>query len=186
MSRICFLVCVALLAGLSPSVAQASVEISIGGPELSGSGAADVPANAITLFFDDLAANTVQLTLSANAGAVKVKDILFNVAPSFASLGIAFVSGVEADDTEFDPNGHQLNALLSGFDVLFSFKTSGATGSFFNGQTSVYNLSAPGLTAASFDESNNDGAGPYRAAAHINLPNGTSPSGKFAGNGNEV
>jgi hypothetical protein len=174
------------LAALMPGIAAASVEISIGGPELSASGAADVPDDAITLFFDDFAANTVQLTLSANPGAVKVKDIIFNVAPSFASLAFAHVSGVVASDTEFDPNGFQLNSLLSGFDVLFSYGTSGANGSFFNGQTSVYNLSAPGLTAAAFNAFNDDGSGAFRAAAHINKPNNTSPSGKYGGNGDGI
>ena len=172
----------------SPGMARASVEISIGGPEVSGSGAGAVPDDAITLFFDDhpVLDDTVQLTLSANPGAVKVKDILFNIAPSFASLAITYVSGVEASDTEFDPNGHQLNSLLSGFDILFSYAVNGPNGTFYNGQTSVYNLFATGLTANAFNAFNNDGAGSFRAAAHINLPNGSSPSGKYGGNGNEV
>ena len=129
---------------------------------------------------------TKRRVTKAHPGAVKVKDILFNIAPSFASLAITYVSGVEASDTEFDPNGHQLNSLLSGFDILFSYAVNGPNGTFYNGQTSVYNLFATGLTANAFNAFNNDGAGSFRAAAHINLPNGSSPSGKYGGNGNEV
>jgi hypothetical protein len=174
-----------VLACLSPRIAEASIQISIGGPEVSGSGAGDIPDDAITLFFDDLAANTVQLTISANSGAVKVKDIVFNVASTFTSLGFAHVSGVVANGTSIAQNAQKLSGQLDNFDVLFSYDTSGPNGSLFNGLSSVYNLTAPGLTAAAFDVSNNDGSGPYRAGAHINLPNGTSPSGKYGGNGGD-
>jgi hypothetical protein len=185
MRRLHVVLFVGVLAILSPGIAVGSVEISIGGPELSNGGTT-IPDDAITLSFNDAGANTVQLTIAANPGAVKVKDIVFNVAPAFTSLAFAYVSGVVANDTDFDANDQKLNNLLDLFDVLFSYSTSGPNGSFFNGKTSVYNLSAPGLTAAAFNAFNDDGAGPFRAAAHINLPNGSSPSGKYGGNGDGV
>lgn len=167
------LICIPLVLAVITNVASASYVINLGGAETTGSGGATLANNAVVLSFANNGANTVRLTMTVPGEAYKIKDIAFNSEVAISSL--SYISGVQATSASYSSNGISLPPY-QGFDVGFSFSNSGPTGAFFKGQTSVYDLVGTGLTENDF---NSLTAAGIRAAMKVNLPNNTSPSGKY-------
>ncbi|HRE07239.1 MAG TPA: hypothetical protein PKX00_16615 [Opitutaceae bacterium] len=151
--------------------------INLGGAPLTGTGPS-IASNSIVLSFDQSGLNTVRLTITAGPDAIKVDDIFFNVD---RAVSFAFVSGVNPANgfsyslDGFGPNGG--TPSLTGFDVKVDYGVSGANGQFFNGQTTVVDISATGLVPASFNVLAANG---YLGSTHINKPLGGNDSGKYA------
>jgi hypothetical protein len=168
---------------LGVRAANASVQFELGGADFAGTGAT-LPTNALTILFEDIAADTVRVTIDgANlpAGTAKLKHVVWNIDPSFGgSLSFAYVSGVATNGTpSFSPNGHTSWGPAGAFDVNFSFNVGGATGDFFAGQKSVYNIMGTGLATNDFLFSST-GSSAFYAAFKLNVT-GNGQSGKYGG-----
>ena len=174
----------ALIVILFASSASASVlRIGIGGDELSRSGRW-INEEALVLTFDDsFGPNLVRLTIDFDGGtgvdlAAFVDDLVFNVDDSLTIDSFNFLSGlsdVEASVIDYVANDTDLPPE-EGFDIKFAFGNSNQD-RFNVGETSVYELVGTGLTASSFNFTNDDGIVAY---THINAyENGDS--GKFEG-----
>jgi hypothetical protein len=100
-----------------------------------------------------------------------------NLSPLPALGDINFVSGTAASSVEVGANLFQADGDGK-FDLLFNFPTSDP-GKFTVG-TSVYTISATGLTAAAFNVSSEQGGGEgtYYSAAHVQ---GIGPTGALSG-----
>jgi hypothetical protein len=152
-----------------------AVVISLGGVQQTDPLSPTIATNSVVLTFDEIAAGHVEVTIDANADAIKVGEILFNVDRP-VTFGAA--TGVVPLSTMFLSNGFGLGGFLTGFDVDVEYALSGPNGVFFSGKQTKFGMFAAGLTAQSF---NIPTAGGFFSAAHINLPLGLSPSGKYAG-----
>ena len=172
--------CCLCLALVTSSAAQASVQINLGGPPLTGSGNT-VPDDAITLLFENLGLNSVRLTIDVTGTSKKVKDILFNVNPLIT--GLSFLDGTGPNATmTYAANGKGISGVLTGFDINFAFATSGSNGDLWSGSPlAVFTITKTAgtatLTENSFSFTNPNG---HFGAVHINNPNGTGgDSGKY-------
>jgi hypothetical protein len=163
--------------------ANASVQFELGGADFAGTGAT-LPSNALTILFDDIAANKVRVTIDGTnlpAGTAKLKHVVWNIDPSFgSSLSFAYVSGVATNGApSFSPNGHTNWGPAGAFDVNFSFNVGGPTGDFFAGQKSVYDIMGAGLDTNDF-LFNSTGSSAFYAAFKLNIT-GNGQSGKYGG-----
>lgn len=160
------------------SKAEASFQICLGGVQKTDPNSPTIADNTIVLTFDQNGADVVRLTIDANVDAIKVDDIVFNVD---RAVTFAFVSGVNpGNGFEYDSDNEGVNGgspALVGFDILVNYKVSGPNGEFFNGQQTVVDISASGLTEQSFNVLAANG---YLGAVHINKPQGGTISGKYA------
>lgn len=165
-----------LAAVLAAANTASALVINIGGDPKTGTGPT-IASNSITLSFAQNGANTVRLTLTAGPDAIKVDAVYFNVDRSVTFV-TPVVSGVTATfayaSNSYGPNGG--SPALTGFDVKVEYGQSGANGAFFNGQSTVVDITGSGLTPSSF---NFTAANGYLAAAHINKPLGGNDSGKY-------
>jgi len=128
--------------------ANAGFVISLGGAELSNSGAGALAPNAVTLTFENISAlngdNRVQLTIDAPNQTIqqwwweKGKLVLFNSLHSLQSID--HLDGVEADYVY----PFTKKFLGANFNVAFKFEKKGDTGSFYPGKTSRYILTGFG------------------------------------------
>ena len=178
---------VGALAAITGSVSPASIlTFNIGGTEFSNSGAASIASNAIVLTLDDFnSSGTVRLTVTFNGGSgvdatARLNDLGLNLDPAKSITGFAWVSGVTV--TTGSPSSSQNAYNLDGshgYDVLFDYRPPGGQGDFAPGLTSVYDMTGAGLTAASFNFTNDSGKGPYRVAVHINAVNNNGNSGHY-------
>lgn len=174
--------CYLSLALITCSVAQASVQINLGGPDLTNTPpSATVPDDAITLLFENFAANTVKLTIDVTGTSKKVTQLLFNVDPLITGLSFADVSGPVASKS-YGANAKGMGGPLTGFDIEFGFSPSGANGAFWSGSApAVFTITRTAgtatLTESSFSFTNSND---HFGAVHINNPNGTGGnSGKY-------
>lgn len=170
------------LAAILAVAAQASVQINLGGSDLTNTPpSATVPNDAITLLFENTATtNTVKLTIDVTGTSLKVKTILFNVDPLITGFNFVDVSGPTATKS-FAADGKGMGGPLTGFDISFDFSTSGANGALWNGSApAVFEITRTAgtatLTENSFSYTNPNS---HFGAVHINLPNGEGPSGKY-------
>jgi hypothetical protein len=151
--------------------ANAAVQFDIAGPDFSlpAGGEPITPPHKLSLGFEQqAAADTVRLTIDPSTLPTdfeKITDVWFN--SSVGGLAFQYVSGVAAIST--GPGGNVASAGV--FDWNFRYSPATSTGSFHVGSgTSVYDITAPGLTEASFMKmSSSPGpTGALYAAAHIN------------------
>lgn len=142
-----------------------------GGPSPTWSGTPP----ALVMTFTDIGANAVQLTLdtSSMSSTEAVKSWYFNLLGiNTSALVFTHVSGVQAQSISTGSNCCKADGVGGYFDVLMRYPT-GAANRFTGGGTSVYNISALGLSAASFRDTSLGTT--YFGAAHIiSLPNGQS------------
>lgn len=126
--------------------------------------------------FEDQGAGIVRLTLSTpGLQAPEYADTWwFNLGPGITTdnLVLSPVSGLAATSINLPGDPGVGSKLKADGDGTFSFRLNFAPGTLALGQTSVYNLSVSdysGLTAADFNHYSvpSGGAGPFRAAAHI-------------------
>ena len=161
------------LFSLQASAATVSFGLNV---EFSGGSSPSGPTDWMTLTFEDVAADTVRLTID-NGGLTSpefVSDVYFNVDNGIdaTSLTFDYVSG-EAYWKLHDDNPSESTAQLKAdgdgfFDVRFEFKTSNNQ-RFEAGATSVYDISGTGLDALDFLFLSEPGGGngSYYAAAHV-------------------
>ena len=141
--------------------------------EFSGGTAPQGPAPWLTATFNDVAPNTVQMTLSTSGltGNEFVTEWDFNTTVAIGGyssspsntinpVSIAYSS---TDAFKADGDGY--------FDLQFNFATGPPTSRLTSGLTSVFTLSGTGLTAESFNALSAPGPGespgPFLSAAHV-------------------
>jgi hypothetical protein len=172
----------ALLAALILAATQ-SARASTLGINLTTPVNGTAPAGTLAATVTDTGTGQVQLKLDATGltdTGEYVPTWLLNLLPSWnfstAPLTFAYVSGIQAtginSGTSIDNGGSQVKAGL--FDISFSFQTSNSgtppVTRLSGGTTSVYDISATGLSAASFAATSAvDGGNPggYYAAADV-------------------
>lgn len=130
--------------------------------------------------FQDIAANTVRITMSNELSGGDIDDFYFNIGPNngslIAGLGASHVAGNLARNTypQFGYNAFQADGDGK-FDLQFWFNNPGGT-PLGAGQSSVWDISAPGLTASMFDNFSSPSGGswgPFKVAAHFRaIPTG--------------
>jgi len=129
--------------------ANAGFVISLGGAELSNSGAGALAPNAVTLTFQNISAlngdNRVELTINAPNQTIpewwweKGKKLFFNTSDALQSIQHA--GDVEAKKVTYP---YTKKFLGTNFSVAFEFEKKGNTGSFYPGKTSRYILTGFG------------------------------------------
>ena len=134
---------------------------------------------------DTAAPGTVQVTVTAVdlQGSENVSGLYLNTDPALdselASLKFSYVSGVDPTSFSAAPDGFKADGDGK-YDLLLGFGTgvSGLMGGAGNNQ-SVFDLSAPGLMATSFEfvSSKGGGTGQYYAAAQVQNTGGSGISG---------
>jgi hypothetical protein len=159
------------------ATASASLVFDLGGSDFTGSGAAVLPADALTLTFEQNGLDTVRLTIDAAnmpTNTAKIKDVWFNVdnGLDFGDLSFSYVSGVSADS--ISAGGNVASAGI--FDTHFEYDVSGALGAFYYGNSSVYDISGSGLLVSYFDDVSTKG---YPAVFKLN-ETGNGRSGHYS------
>jgi hypothetical protein len=146
-----------------------------GGTGSCGGSGADLPYDALTMTFTQNGANTVRLIIDAAEmpdGTGKISDIWFNVGRfSFSNLSFTYLSGVESDDISAGGNVSSAGT----FDIDFKYKTSKDLGQLYYDQTSVYDITGPGLLETDFAALSSEGYGPVM---HVNVT-GNKESGHY-------
>ena len=147
----CLVIACALL---TPQIASAAVVLHMGGPDLWGRGRT-LPDNAIEVVIEDVAADTVRLTIdSAHLpdDGTKVVAVALNVAPTFGwwSIDFDWISGIQASTASLLPNWVLGFGPAGRFDVLFTYPILRRQGQFRSGQASVYELTGDGLDSQDF------------------------------------
>lgn len=169
------------------TTAHAALVFNLGGPDFSfdsggtgtyGGSGADLDDAVLTLTFEQTVSNTVRLTMDTGAmpdGLGKITDVWFNVGSplSYTDLSFSYVSGVQAD--RIIEGGNVSSAGI--FDINFEFKPAGPLGHFHYGMTSVYDITAPGLTESAFDAFSPEG---LAAAFHMNVTGIAEEGGHYA------
>jgi hypothetical protein len=174
--------------------AQATLIFNLGGCDFTSDGAsgscegsgADIPLDSLVLIFEQDGADNVLLTMDSGGldsdgvnGRGKITNIWFNLAENIAFDDLTFelVSGLSAMDIRDNRN---LNPGGVSFDFAFDFPHSSdphAT-TFDADMTSVYRISAVGLTESAFNLASLDAPGMY-AAFHLNLTGEDWGSGHY-------
>jgi hypothetical protein len=147
--------------------------------EFSGATAPDGTGPWLIATFAQTGADEVTLTMDAtplttggNNGLnsdSKVKDWYFNVADEskLASMSITYGSGQAAQSVSKSANAYQADGDGK-YDILFSFASGGAN-AFTGSETSVYTITATGITPEWFLALSQPagGHGPFYTAAHV-------------------
>jgi hypothetical protein len=186
------------LAALVSATAHCSIltlELDI---EFSGATAPEGSTPWITAVFEDIAAKTVRLTMSAVnlVDAESIKDWYFNIDPT---LDLSLLSLTDIDISDSSPNAVNLQhdaykADGDGFyDLHFDFPPPPGNNAsrFTSGESLIYEFVYSGsedFDALSFDFFDVGGAkGDYRSAAHIQrIGSSDSDSGWIGDNGDGI
>lgn len=133
----------------------------------------------LTATFNDISANTVRLTMSADGltGKETVNDWYFNFDPSLDLMALSFnqvdvsasVPTILTGQNAFKADGDGL------YDILFDFPQSGSGGGvarFTAGEMVIYDLVYTGVGtfnaySFNFDSEPDGGKGPFPTAAHV-------------------
>ena len=116
---------------------------------------------------------TVTMSVSSSLPSGEfVSDVFFNVDPTInpANLSFSNSSGQAAASITHTTGGNCCNADGGGlYDIDFGFETANNSNRFTAGESSVYTITATGLTAGSFlfASTVHGGNGTWGAAAHI-------------------
>jgi hypothetical protein len=125
------------------------------------------PTPWVTLDFKDISTNEVQLTISNNLQSSEyLPDVLFNSTKTLNSSSFSYVSGKQVSGFTFNTDGgSQVQAGI--FSVDFSYPTPNGGGRLSGGTQSVYDITATGLTAASFNVGSTGSPSGYLGAADV-------------------
>jgi hypothetical protein len=166
------LVCCAAPVGATTIVYDSSIEFSGGTPPVGA-------APWLRATFDDGGgAGKVNLKFEATnlTGSEFVSGLYFNLDPALSPAALTFGSITKVgtfDDPTISTGTDLFKADGDGkFDLLFEFSTSGQGGGslrFGAGESMSLDISAPGLTASSFNflSAPDGGHGPFYTAAHV-------------------
>ena len=137
--------------------------------------AADVPANSPGIYasavFADVAPGQVSLTMRVFTNLVAgayVNDWYFNVNPALGLPALSYASGTQAASVDRGTDGYKADGTGGLYDIVFHFATRNP-GGLARGASSVWNITAAGLTAQSFDfySTRTAGGGSYAGAVHV-------------------
>ncbi|MHB0956756.1 MAG: PEP-CTERM sorting domain-containing protein [Pirellulaceae bacterium] len=183
--RVFFLLAAVATALFMANVPEAQAELitsttmNLGGTEYSGSGGNTLPDNALQVTFEEVAANTVKLTIDGTnlpSDTAKLSGVAFNVDPIFGedSLTFAYDSGVQAKSITFAPDGVAGWGPAGMFDIGFTFQP----GSFDPLDKSIYIITGNGLDTDSFHYTSS-GDNPQLAVFHLNITGTGFESGMY-------
>jgi hypothetical protein len=158
------LLLLAATAMLSLSVAKADLTFELSF-EFSGAQTPGGTPPFVVLNFADTDTDEVTLTISTPGliGSEFVSQVYFNSIIDSTDLTIDYASGQEASSVVQNPDGEKADGD-GFFDVLFNYANPNRLDA---GESSVYIITATGLTAANFDSLSVNSATGYPAAAHV-------------------
>src|SRR5688572_6828998 len=153
--------------------------------EFSG---ADVPSGAPTVQLNDFGlTGSVLMTITTNlSGSEFIPQVYLNYVADATTLTLAYQSGDQAISISKGSNAFKADGD-GYFDLLLDFKTSGPPSTRFGaGDTSVYLITALGLTAGDFNASSAPGGGngTYWAAAKVQGIGANGEGSGWVGDGN--
>ena len=159
----------ALVMGAATGPAYAGEVIFNIGTSINGSTPTGTPP-WLTLDFKDIGTNEVQLTISNNMPTSEfASNVLFNSTVGLVGSDFAHVSGPTSNGISFNNNGGN-NIKAGQFNVDFGYTTANNSNRLSGGTNSVYDITASGLNALSFEKvstTDSHGTGGWYAAADV-------------------